>query len=548
MDYSILPRAKRSAVTDGHFCFDTLRIFTVGNGKAFARTLQALLPAVKTEPALREDANVILSVATVFSSKTEYCAIRILPDRLEIRCRDEAGARNAATILAQLIENDRIPCGSIEDWPDAPYRAMMLESSGRSWLSMERIYLYIRQMALARMNELHFHFMEGPGCTIQLDHYPDMHGFGPKNLKYTKDEIRAMVRYAGQLGITVTPFIEVISHSVAFNKAAGIACPGDTEPHMFAVCVGQEKTFRAIETVLEEVAELFPAPVIHIGGDEYDMSAVSPRTVHWGQCPHCRAHSQKMGYTTYRELFIYAVERVNQMVNKLGKVTMLWNADLKPGELPNSLERNLVIHYYRNDNPLCKEKIFGLSVDGYVEEGFVVLNSSFRQTYLDKYVTSERMSSWGYDSDPRVSPENRAGVIGGCCCAWDASRHFERSIPPAIFLFADRLWHSFGKPTVYNDSFGRLLTKLLFDNRLPADMNVFDAVGDILPPLVLDEDVLFHAQKLVAPLAELERIHAALTALDHPLAAPYAEIAAAAIDFCKKQRQEPLKEPIAFEG
>ncbi len=548
MSYSILPRPKRSATATGLFTFDTLRIFAIGGGEAFARTLRALIPSIRIETTDRAEANVILSVAAMFSPKPEYCALRITTDRMEIRCRDEAGARNAACLLAQIIEKNRIPCGTIEDWPDASYRSMMLESSGRSWLSMERIYLYIRQMALARMNDLQFHFMEFPGCTIQLDCYPDMHGFGPDNLKYTKDEIRAMVAYAAELGLTVTPFVEVISHSFAFNKAADIACPGDQDENMFAVCVGQEKTYDAIEKVLTEVAELFPAPVLHIGGDEYDMSAIGRRTVHWGKCPHCRALSEKMGYTTYRELFIYAVERVNQIVNKLGKIAMLWNADLKPGELPEELERNIIIHYYRNDNSLCKEKIFGLSIDGYVEDGFAVVNSSFRQTYLDKYVTTERLSSWGYDSDPRVSPENQAGVIGGCCCAWDASRHFERTISPGIFLFADRLWHSFGKPTMYDDAFGRLLTKLMFDGMLPPDMNVFDAVGDVLPPLVLTEDVLYHDRKVVAPVAELERILTALQAIDHLLAAPYAEIAAAAIDYRKSQTDEPLKETVAFEG
>ncbi|MBQ3083954.1 MAG: hypothetical protein IJC46_00680, partial [Clostridia bacterium] len=86
MAYSILPRPKRSQTENRQFTFDTLRIFTVGNGAAFARTLKALMPRIKTEAADREHANVILSVAPVFSCKNEYCALRILPDRMEIRC------------------------------------------------------------------------------------------------------------------------------------------------------------------------------------------------------------------------------------------------------------------------------------------------------------------------------------------------------------------------------------------------------------------------------------------------------------------------------
>ncbi|MBQ6823391.1 MAG: family 20 glycosylhydrolase [Clostridia bacterium] len=546
MSIFTIPQVKKCQESEGTFSAECLRIFAVGGGETFARTLKALMPQIKAEAAEREEANVILTVAGIFSPKPEYCAIRIRPELMEIRCRDEEGARNAACLLVQLMKEGKLPCGDIADWPDTACRAMMLESSGRSWLSMERILLYIRQMALARMNELHFHFMEAPGCTIQLDCFPEMHGFGPENLKYTKEEIRNMVAYAAELGITVTPFVEVLSHSFVFNKAADIACPGDPDEQMFAVCVGQEKTYDAIEALLTEVAELFPAPILHIGGDEYDMSAVSPRTVHWQECPHCRALSKQMGYTTNRELFLYALERVNRIVNRLGKVAMVWNADLKPGEIPDLLERNMVIHYYRNDNPLSGEKIYDLSIDGYIRDGFAVLNSNFRSTYLDKYVSTERLSSWGCTRDPYVT--EKEGVAGGCCCAWEEHSHFDYTISPAIFLFADRLWHSEGAATLYDRTFALRLTELLFDGLLPADMNVFDAVGDVLPPVDPAKDQYFHKLRLNASPDELERILNALQSIDHPLATPYAEVTAAALKHRQAQSNKPKTATISFDG
>ena len=556
MRFTILPRAKRVVEKEGEFRFDALRIFTVGEGALFVRTLKALCPALPIEASSREDANLVLSVATVFSQKNEYCYLRILADRMEIHCRDAEGARNAACILAQIIRKTgtgfSLPCGTVEDYPDAQYRAFMLESSGRSWLPMERIYLYIREMALARMNVLQFHFMEGPGCTIQLDCYPDWHGYGADNLKYSKDEIRAMIAYAAELGIDVCPFVEVISHSTEFNKVAGIACPGDAEPHMFAVCVGQEKTYEAIERVLREVAELFPDSVIHIGGDEYDMSAVTPKTVHWDQCPHCRALSQKMGYTTYRELFFYAVERVNTIVNKLGKVAMLWNADVKPFEA-SALSRNIVMHYYRWDNTLGREKHYDLWPNGYVEDGFSVLNSHYPQTYLDLpgYMCAYKLCNWTYLSEPMIAPENRAKVIGGCCCAWEDFPHFERTIPPAILLFADRLWNTDVAPVSYDDAYGAAMTHVLFEGRLPAGMNVFRAVGDVLPPL--NNDAKAHFKYLQADADELREIKEALDALaakGDALAAVYADVAAASLQYQKEHKPAagPLKETIKFEG
>lgn len=556
MRFTILPRAKRVVEKEGEFRFDALRIFTVGEGALFVRTLKALCPALPIEASSREDANLVLSVATVFSQKNEYCYLRILDERMEIHCRDEQGARNAACVLAQIIRKDEagyaLPCGTVEDYPDAQYRAFMLESSGRSWLSMERIYQYIREMALARMNVLQFHFMENPGCTIALDCYPDWHGYGPDDLKYSKDEIRAMIAYAAELGVAVCPFVEVISHSVTFNKVAGIACPGDAEPHMFAVCVGQEKTYEAIERVLAEVAELFPDPVIHIGGDEYDMSAVTPKTVHWDQCPHCRALSEKMGYTTYRELFFYAVERVNAIVNKLGKVAMLWNADVKPFAA-DVLSRNIVMHYYRWNNTLGWEKHYDLWPNGYVEDGFSVLNSHYPQTYLDlpNYVKTENLVSWSYLHDPLISPKNRAKVIGGCCCAWDDFPHFERTIPPAIFLFADRFWNAEGEPVPYDDAYGCALTHALFEGKLPEGMNVFRAVGDVMPPRKNEEKGRFKYMR--ADERELQEIKAALAALaasGDALAAVYADIADAAIAYAQSHKavKGPQTVAVKFDG
>ena len=563
MTASLCPRAKKSSLSDRSFRFPALRVYTVGDGSRFSRAMKAFFPTLTVEASDLDTANTVVSVASVFSSANEYCMIRISDSRIEIRARDADGARNAAAILAQLIRKEdgtwTLPYGTVEDWPDAPYRAMMLESSGRSWIPMDQLLFYIRKMALARMNVLQFHFMEDPGCTIRLDCYPDMHGYGEENLKYTKDEIRKMIAYADSFGISVTPFVEVLSHSLAFNHAADIACPGDTDEHMFAVCVGQEKTFEAIERVLAEVAELFPDPVIHIGADEYDMSAVTPKTVHWAECPHCRALSEKMGYTTFRELFLYGISRINRIVNKLGKVSMLWNADLKPGELPDSLDRNMIIHFYRTDNTLGKEKIFGLSPNGYAEDGFAVINSYYPETYMDiaDYMNPDRLNGWSYLTTPLVSPENRASVIGSACCAWEKYDHFERTIPPAIFLFADRLWNAFGAPVPYDDAYGRCLTRLLFENGLPEDLNVFTAVGKVLPPL-RDDRMLHKPPVSMTDPADLRRIESALTdycetAADEQhlrLARCYLQVAREAVAYRESidPHAGPKKERIAFFG
>ncbi len=559
MDLLMCPRAKRTVRFEGEFHFSELKVFTVGEASRFFRAIRVLCPTLPVRETSREEANVVLSVATVFSQKNEYCYLRILKDRMEIHARDEMGARNAAAILAQLICRNgadfALPCGTVEDWPDAQYRGYMLESSGRkaAWMSMDLIKEHIRTMALARMNEVQFHFMEAPGTTIELDCYPDLHGDYDGNRKYTKDEVRDMIAYADELGMTVTPFVEILSHSIDFTQKAGIACPGDDPKNMFAVCLGQEKSFEAIEKVLTEIAELFPAPVLHIGCDEYDMRRTTPMTAYWDRCPLCLAKMKELGITTMREYFHYALERINQMVNKLGKITMLWNADMKGGELPEYLERNMIVQYFRFDHPYAKEQLYELYPDGYVEDGYTVLNSYYPNTYLDDsgyYATDMTINQWSCYREPAVSAQNRAKLVGGCVCAWQG-KSFIRTIPPSIFMFADRLWNANDAGVPYNNEYGRLLTRLLFDGKLPENMNVFRMVGRMLPPQ--HPEKLVHVKHIQASLAEVQEIKKALedlAATGHRLAGVYAEMAGAAEAHVASLPEEilPLKERKDFVG
>ena len=370
MEFMTCPRVKYAKEAAGVFAAHDLRVYTVGDGALFVSMLETFLPEVKITCASYEEANIRLSVSRVYSSREEYCSLRIRPGAVEVHCRDALGARNAAAILVQLLRKEnggfRLPCGTVEDWPDAQYRAFMVESSGRVWMPMDRILDYIREMALCRMNELQFHFMEDPGCTVPLESVPGFRG-GPQNEKFTRQEVDGMIAYAARLGITVTPFIEVLSHAADLATAEGIVCPGDAPENLYDVCLGQEKTFRVIEKIIREVAQIFPADVIHIGADEYDMSRVTPRTAYWDRCPHCRALSAEKGFTTLRELFLYGIQRINRIVNDAGKVMMMWNADLHPGHLPEELDRNIIVHYYRYCSDLGRENIYDLHINGYTD-------------------------------------------------------------------------------------------------------------------------------------------------------------------------------------
>ena len=554
MVFDICPRVKQYTERAGMFACKKLKVFSLGDSRLFFSTMRILMPQLTVEQASYSEANLRISVTEDYSSKREYCSFRIREDRIEVHCRDAAGTRNAAAILAQIFRNDEggyiLPCGDLQDWPDAQYRAFMVESSGRVWMPMDRILGYVKEMALCRMNVLQFHFMEDPGCTVPLESVPGFHG-GPGGEKFTRQEVDGLIAYAADLGIRVVPFIEVLSHAADFALAEGLVCPGDDLENLYDVCLGQEKTYTAIEKVIREVAKIFPDEVIHIGADEYDMSRVTPKTAYWDKCPHCRTLMEKMGYTTLRELFLYGIRRINEIVNSCGKVMMMWNADLYPGHLPEELDRNILIHYYRYCSDLGREDIFNLHINGYADEGFSVINSYYPQTYMDlpEYMSAEKLNSWTYLNDPLAKASNRPRIPGGCLCAWEDFDHYRRTIPAAIALFADRLWNAKGDPAPYDDAYGVAMTRLIFGGKLPEGMNVFACVGNVLPPL--KDDAPAHLRMVFTPIETLEKTRDALAKLEtDPVAKAYLDAVNWVIEEKKKlpSYAGPQKKRIAFQG
>ena len=537
--YDVLPRIKKYSPKDGCFKFDSLKVSVSGDGEIFFSSAAILLPDMVIERKNYREANIRVSVSPDYSPFNEYCSLRITESFIEIHCRDNMGARNAVSVIAQLMSKTEsgyeISCAQIEDWPDAQYRGCMVESSGRVWIPMDTILGYIKEMAMCRMNVFMFHFMEDSGCTVPLKTVPNLKGCGEENLKFTRGEVNAMIAYAKALGIIVVPFIEIFTHVAQIARELDIACPGDSDESLFAVCLGQDKTFAAIDTVIGEIAEIFPDSVIHIGADEYDMSRYTKKIAHWDKCPYCTELSKKMGFTSMREMYFYGLQRVNEIVNNHGRTMMIWNADLEPGNIPEWLDRNIIIQYYRYCYDLGKEDLYNLDINGYAEDGYSVINSFSRMMYMhlpDLFMNSLRLYNWSYRTIPFINPENYGNVPGGCMCIWEDWKHYKRTAYPAIILVADRLWNSHTDTVTYDNAYGTAMTKLIFEGRLPEGTNVFACLGDVLPPL--KDDVYGEPHKVKVSLETLTEVSTALKALgDDEIAQAYAE----AVDWVIEQKK-----------
>ena len=167
---------------------------------------------------------------------------------------------------------------------------------------------------------------------------------------------------------------------------------------------------------------------------------------------------------------------------------------------------------------------------------------------LPEYMSAEKLCSWSYRNDPLVSRRNRALVPGGCLCAWEEYGHYQRTVKPAIALFADRLWNAHGDAATREDARGRAITRVVFEGALPEGMDVFACVGDVLPPL--EDEKPAHLPMIGASLAEIQKVRGALAQLDTPVAEAYRE----ALDWVLTQKAAetgytgPRTERAKFQG
>ena len=200
-----------------------------------------------------------------------------------------------------------MPCVSISDSPAFGWRGIHLDV-GRHMFPVAFIKKFLDTMAFYKYNTFHWHLTEDQGWRIEIKKYPRLTEVGgyrsetvvagtwdqydgvPYGGFYTQDEVRDVVAYAAERGITVVPEIELPGHSVAALTAyPELGCVGEgyevrttwgIAEDIF--CAGKDEVFAFLKDVLAEVLELFPSRYIHIGGDE----APKPR---WEACPACQA-------------------------------------------------------------------------------------------------------------------------------------------------------------------------------------------------------------------------------------------------------------------
>lgn len=380
-----------------------------------ALTIECLGPG-HTVPSLDED---------------ESYALEISAGRAALKAPTVVGAIRGLETLLQLLEQDAdgffLPGVTISDAPRFPWRGLMIDVV-RHWQPVNVIERNLDAMALVKLNVLHLHLTDNQGFRIESKRYPEFTQLASDGRFFTQDDIRRIISYATARGIRVVPEFDLPGHAQAW-AVAHPELASSAGPYSLVRVWGvnevvldptNEDLYPLLDGFLGEMADLFPDPYLHIGGDENNGRQ-------WNANPRIQAFIREHGLKDNAGLQTYFNQRLAVILAKHKKRMVGWEEILQPG-----LPADAIIHSWRGVKSLADAARQGYAA---------ILSSGY---YIDLLLPA----STHYLNDPlpsntTLSVEEQALVLGGEATMWSewvTPETIDSRIWPRSAAIAERLW------------------------------------------------------------------------------------------------------------
>jgi len=386
--HSIIPLPENVEVLEGNLSLDKNVI--VVNNPGFESSIalvESTLNEVFDSPVSRKDqpgngVNIIFYFEVKLSSE-EY-QLDIGANGITVKAGSPAAAYYAAQSIRQMVWNV-CPGGKtgsfllrqmkIKDKPSYAWRGVHLDVA-RHMFTREYLFRIIDWMSYYKLNKLQLHLTDDQGWRIEIDQFPLLTEKGawrefdsydstcieysktnpyftidPRFIKevngkkqyggyYSKQDIREIIKYASEHFIDIIPEIDMPGHmSAAIRSYPYLSCSdsaGWGNEFSFPICPCNQETMDFTFAVWDEVAELFPSNVLHIGCDEVE-------TATWEASAGCLTFMQEHNMLNSREIQNYFVTQLQEHLQAKGKTVIAWD-DVIEGEVDDKL----VMMYWRD--------------------------------------------------------------------------------------------------------------------------------------------------------------------------------------------------------
>ncbi|WP_326836739.1 beta-N-acetylhexosaminidase [Amycolatopsis rhabdoformis] len=231
--------------------------------------------------------------------------LTITPGGVTLAVADAAGEVYGRETLRQLAGPDAfraasirsgltLPCGVVEDHPRFGWRGCLFDVA-RHFRTKAEVLRFVDQLAAHKLNVLNLHLTDDQGWRIEVPRFPRLTSVGgwrhssmvgrhdgpgrdgrPHGGFYTTDDLREIVAYAASRAVTVVPEIDVPGHARAAIAAYPELGPDPTAEWEVWTSWGistslldpSSSTLDFFRAVFDHVLDVFPSPVIGLGGDE----------------------------------------------------------------------------------------------------------------------------------------------------------------------------------------------------------------------------------------------------------------------------------------
>ena len=288
-------------------------------------------------------------------------------------------------------------------------------------------------LAMHKYNTFHLHLTEDQGWRFESKKYPRLteiaswraetqnpeweSGDGtPHGGFYTQDQLRTLVAYAAQRGITVVPEIEFPGHVLAVLEAMPELGNHPDADYRAATTWGvfpevlnmTDEALRFAFDIWEEVLDIFPSRYIHVGGDE------CPR-VEWEQSDAARQLAAERGLPGPDHLQRWFTEQLRDWLAERGRQLVGWDEINDEGILDGAVTM------------AWRDEKYGIAA---AKGGLPVVMSPVSKTYFDYYpseLPEEYYSIGGLISTERaysleptegIPAELHDQILGTQCQVW----------------------------------------------------------------------------------------------------------------------------------
>lgn len=320
------------------------------------------------------------------ATSAEAYQLHVTADSIVISAASADAFRYAWQTIKQLSTKKGIMACDVNDAPAYRWRSIMLDVS-RHFQPISFLKKQVDVMAQYKFNRLHLHLTDAAGWRMEIKRYPRLTSMAAwrkeaswkewgKNGSlyveegtpeayggyYTQDELRNLVAYAAERGITIVPEIEMPGHSAEVLAVyPELSCTHEPYKQM-DFCPGSVATYDFLENVLKEVMEVFPSKYIHVGGDEADKLS-------WPSCPLCQKKMKELG-TDKNGLQAHLIAHFGKFLGDHGRQLVGWDE-----VIAGNLSKNTTVMVWRGTEKAHEA----------IEHGYDVVLSPGAYCYLDAY-------------------------------------------------------------------------------------------------------------------------------------------------------------------